>query len=213
MTTSRVLVLAAAIAAPVLFVAGQALFPALGDDPDAAFALMIEHRDRLIVSRLLTAAGAYLLLATLWLVSRLGGTVTRTGAVIAGVGTFFNAVSQGAQGYAAWAASAPGLDHSETMPVLLHVEEGLAGLPVGYWSIPVFALGLVVLAIGLLTARSAPWWMPVLLLVGVLGAFLTAGWGPIVALTEAPLALSLIAASTRAGSAVAREQERVQAGS
>lgn len=62
MTTSRILLLAAAIATPVLFVTGQALLPDLGRDPDSAFPLMLECRNQLILSRLLTAAGAYLLL-------------------------------------------------------------------------------------------------------------------------------------------------------
>jgi len=203
MTHSRTLVLAAAIAAPILFVAGQALLPVLGRDVDTAFALMLAHRDQLIMSRLLSTAGAFLLLPALWLISTLGGTVTRVGAVIAGVGTFFNAVSQVVQGYAAWAASAPGLDHDATMPILLHVDRGLVGLPVAYWSVPVFGVGLLVLGVGLLIARPVPWWMPALLLVGVVAAFLTAGLGPVVALTEAPLAVALIALATRAGSALA----------
>lgn len=203
MTHSRVLILAAAIAAPILFVAGQALLPALGRDADTAFALMLAHRDQLIVSRLLTTAGAFLLLPALWLVSTLGGRVTRVGGVIAGVGTFFNAVSQVVQGYAAWAATSPGLDHAATMQILLRVDEGVVGLPVGYWSVPVFGLGLVILGVGLLVSRSVPWWMPALLLIGVVAAFFTAGLGPIVAVTQAPLAVALIALATRAGSALA----------
>lgn len=203
MTRSRILILAAAIAAPILFVAGQALLPVLGRDIEPAFALMLEHRDRLMLSRLLTTAGAFSLLPALWLLSTLGGTTTRVGAVIAGTGTFFNAVSQAVQGYAAWAASAPGLDHEATMPVLLHLDGGPVGLPVGYWSVPVFGLGLIVLGIGLLVGRTTPRWMPALLLVGVVAAFLTAGLGPVVALTEAPLAISLIALAVRAGAALA----------
>ncbi|PZU39348.1 MAG: hypothetical protein DI573_07325 [Microbacterium sp.] len=203
MTPSRILLLAAGIAAPILFVAGQALLPNLGRDPDEAFPLMLQYRDQLIVSRLLTTAGAYLLLPTLWLIARLGGKTTWVGAAIAAVGTFFNAVSQGVNGYAAWAVTAPGLDHTESMQSLLHLDQGAVALPVSYWSIPVFALGLVVLAIGLLIAKTSPRWMPSLLIVGVVAAFLTAGLGPIVALTQAPLAAALIALVLRSASTLA----------
>lgn len=203
MSLSRILVLAAGIAAPILFVIGQALLPNLGRDVDTAFALMLQHRDQLIVSRLLTAAGAYLLLPSLWVISRLGGRVTVVGAAIAGIGTFFNAVSQGVQGYAAWGATAPGLDHGATMKTLLHVGDGAAGIPVSYWSIPLFGVGLVILAIGLLIARTAPWWAPALLLIGVVLAFFTAGMGPVVALTQAPLAIALIALVMRGSTTLA----------
>jgi hypothetical protein len=182
--------LIAAIAAPILFVAGQALLPNLGRDVDTAFALMLEHRDQLIVSRLLTVAGAFLLIASLSYIKELKG--ARVGAIIAMVGTFFNAFSNGVNGYAAWGATAPGLDHVASMQTLLHLEDGLVGLPVSYWSIPVFGIGLVVMAVGLLITQSVPWWMPALLLLGVVTSFLTAGLGPIVALAQAPLAAAII---------------------
>ncbi|MBO0909677.1 hypothetical protein [Arthrobacter sunyaminii] len=193
MTPTRILLLAAALAAPILFVTGQALLPNLGRDPATAFPLMLEYRDQLILSRLLTTAGAYLLLPLFWLVAGLGGTVTRAGAAIAAVGTFFNAVSQAVQGYAAWGATAPGLDHGASMQTLLHLEDGPAGLAVSYWSVPLFGIGLSVMGIGLLIAKSAPRWMPLLLLAGVVLGFLTAGQGPVVALTQIPLVAALIA--------------------
>lgn len=193
MTPSRILILAAAIAAPIFFIAGQALLPNLGRDVDTAFPLMLEYRNQLIVSRLLTTAGAYLLLPLLWLIAGLGGTVTRVGATIAAIGTFFNAVSQAVQGYAAWGATAPGLEHEASMQTLLHLEDGPAGLVVSYWSVPLFGFGLVVLSAGLLIAKSAPRWMPSLLLLGVFLGFFTAGLGPVVAFTQAPLVIALIA--------------------
>ena len=182
--------LIAAIAAPILFVAGQALLPNLGRDVDTAFALMLEHRDQLIASRLLTTAGAFLLIASLSYLKELRG--AKVGAMIAMVGTFFNAFSNGVQGYAAWGATAPGLDHDASMQTLLHLEDGVVGLPVSYWSIPVFGIGLVVMAIGLLAKKAVPWWTPALLLLGVVASFPTAGLGPIVALAQAPLAAAVI---------------------
>lgn len=211
MTPSRILILAAGIAAPILFVAGQALLPNLGREVDSAFALMLQHRDQLIVSRLLTTAGAYLLLATLWLIARLGGKVTRIGAAIAALGTFFNAFSQAVQGYAAWGATAPGLEHAASMQTLLHLEDGLVGLPVSYWSIPVFGIGLVVLGVGLLVAKASRWWMPSLLLVGVVLAFFTAGLGSVVAFTQAPLAVALISLVLQSGSTLASQPVTVHA--
>lgn len=210
MRTSHPTVLAAAVA-PLLFVTGQALLPVLGTDVPTAFALMIEHRDQLMLSRLLTIAGAFLLLPTLALIARHGARTTRVGAGIAAVGTFFNAFSQAVQGYAAWGASAPGLDHGATMQTLLHLEGGLVGLPVSYWSIPVFGVGLVVMAVGLLVARSVPRWLPALLILGVVAALLTAGLGPVVALTQAPLAVALVGLAVRRPRVLAVEPARVHA--
>lgn len=212
MTPSRILLLAAAIAAPILFVTGQALLPNLGRDIDTAFPLMLEYRGQLIISRLLTTAGAFLLLPLFWLVAGLGGSVTRAGAAVAGIGTFFNAVSQAVQGYAAWGATAPGLDHQASMQTLLHLEDGLPGVLVSYWSVPLFGIGLVILSVGVLMARSAPRWMPFLLLAGVVLGFLTTGLGPVVALTQAPLAVSLIALVVYKASTLAPQPTPVQTG-
>ena len=79
MRTSHPTVMAAAVA-PLLLVTGQALLPVLGTDVPTAFALMIEHRDQLMLSRLLTIAGAFLLLPTLALIARHGARTTRVGA-------------------------------------------------------------------------------------------------------------------------------------
>lgn len=51
----------AAVAGPILFLTGQAIFPALPNDPFGAFPLMLQHRDQLMAGRLFTAAGGFLL--------------------------------------------------------------------------------------------------------------------------------------------------------
>ncbi|RCK71226.1 hypothetical protein DT076_01900 [Desertihabitans brevis] len=194
--SSRPAVLAGSVGI-VAFVAGQALFPVLGPDVESAFAAMLALREQLLLSRLLTAAGAFLLVASvpplLALAPVRGRRLLLVGLALLATGTFFNAVSHTVQGYAAWATTAPGVDAAAAMPALLHLDAGLAGLPVSYWSVPVFGLGVVLTGVALLVARTVPLWMPVLLLLGAVLAFATAGLGPVVALTQAPLAVALVA--------------------
>lgn len=194
---TRRLPTAVGIAGVLLFVIGQALFPALDRDPDLAFAQMLAARDQLIAARLCTVAGAFALLATVRPLGSLapgrGRTVMVVGLTMYAAGTFLNGLSQAVNGYAAWATTAPGIDHAAAMPALLEIDAGVVGLPVAYWSIPLFGLGVLTVGVALLIAGSTPRWMPLLLLVGAVLAFATAGLGPIVALTQAPLAVALIA--------------------
>jgi MFS family permease len=188
-----------------VFVAGQALLPPMPDELDRAFGHMLEHRDRLTAAHLLTACGAFLFLPAL---GALAGWVPRgrrgRGALVVGialvaVGTFANALSQVVQGYTVRAATAPDVPVGAGPAVLRHVGEGLVGLPISFLSIPVFTVGLLMTGVALAMSRALPAWVPVLLVVGTVMAAATAGRGPVVALTMAPLALGFaLAGSLRA---------------
>ena len=197
-------VVLAALLAPVLFFVGQAALPALAREFDEAFAGMAAHRDQLIVARLFTAAGAFLFLPAVapvwWLAGRAlrGGVLLRVGALLFGGASFFNGLSQLAAGYAEFAATWPGVPAGTGAAVYVHFGEGVVAWPIAYWSIPVFGLGALLIATGLFVSRSARWWVPTLMIVGVVGSFLTAGAGPIVLVGLIPFAASFIAVTITA---------------
>lgn len=193
------LAVAAAVIAPVLFLAGQALLPKLVDTFPGAFDGMVANRDQLMAARLLTAAGAFLFVAAIPALLVLigpgtpGARLLRVGAVVFGVSTFSNAVSQAVEGYATQAATAPGVSYDTGLTVMRHLGEGAVALPIGFWSIPVFALGLLLMAAALLRSRQLPVWLPVLLIIGTLLAAAMAGRGPVVALTQLPFTVAFAA--------------------
>lgn len=188
--------LAVGLAAAPLFLVGQALLPSLPMDLPSAYAAMAEDRERVLAARLVTGLGAFLFLPAVLALARLvprdarGRRTLLTGAALAAVGTSFNGLSQVAQGYGTHAATAPGVDPTSGQVVVGALGTGLSGLPIGYWSVPVFAVGLLVVAVALLLSRRVGAVWPSVLLVGLLLAFATAGTGPLVALTFLPFVLS-----------------------
>jgi hypothetical protein len=196
MTLARPLTIAAVIG-PVLFLVGQALLPNLPMALDDAFPLMLEHREQLMAARLFTAAGAFLLVFAAVLYTRLlpsgrGAKLMSIGAGLFGIATFSNALSQAVAGYATWTVTVPGFDQPSARYVIEHVESGLVALPLGFWSIPAFALGCILMAVAMWRSGSVPAWLPVLLAVGTVLAGALAGRGAIVALTQAPATVALI---------------------
>lgn len=188
----------AAVLGPLLFLAGQALLPALPDRLAGALPLMFEHRDQLMAARLLTAAGAFLLaFAAVRYVALVpegrGARIMRVGAVAFGVASFCNALSQAVSGYATWTVTAPGFDRDAAGYVVEHIESGLVAIPLGFWSIPVFALGSLLMAAGMWRSHAVPAWLPTLLAIGTVLAGAFAGRGPVVALTQAPFTAALVA--------------------
>ena len=196
-TWPRAAALAATIGA-LAFLAGQALLPELPNDLAPAFAGMVEHRDQLLAARLLTAAGCFLLVPAAvgyaGLVRRrdVGGTTLRVGATLLGIGAFSNAVSQVVQGYATHAATGATIDRTAGRAMVDHIASGAAAIPIGFWSIPAFALGCILVSVGLLRSRRVATWVPVVLIIGTVMAGAFAGQGPIVALTQAPATIALI---------------------
>jgi hypothetical protein len=196
-TALAVSLTAAAVVGPVLFLLGQALLPKLPEVMDRAYPLMVEHRDQLMAARLFTAAGAFLLAIAAVRYSRLvftgrGVGLMGVGATLFGIGSFCNALSQAVAGYATWTVTSDGFDESSARYVIEHIESGAVALPLGFWSIPAFALGALLMAAALWRSGSAPTWLPVLLAVGTVLAAALAGQGPVVALTQAPVTAALV---------------------
>lgn len=197
-TWARSVQLATALGA-TLFLAGQAALPVLPNAIKPAFDGMVAERDQLMASRLLTSAGCFLLVSTgigiaTLLARRAGSSRTvRTGGILLAVGAFFNAVAQAVQGYAAYAATGPGVAEESGRVIVEKITAGAVGFPLSFVSVPVFALGCLVVAIGLFMSRSVPVWLPSLLVVGTIMAGALAGRGPVVALTQAPATVALIA--------------------
>jgi hypothetical protein len=207
-TTSRpraaiVATVISVILGAVLFYLGQVLEPVLPGTLHEAYAAMVAHRGQLMAAHLLTAAGAFLLIPAAVGFARLipGGVRGRVllliGAWVFGVATFSNALSQAVSGYGTWAATAPGFDPAAGRTMVDTIESGPVALPLGFWSIPAFALGAILIAVALMLSRSVPLWMPVLLAVGTVLAMAFAGTGPLVALTQAPFTVALIVLGLR----------------
>lgn len=206
----QVWILFAIFMAPVLFGVGQALLPVLPDDFTGAFAGMVEHRDALLASRLLTAAGAFLFVPAIvgiWsLVPRRarGWWLCLAGGVVFAVGTWCNGLSEAVLGYATHAATA--VDPEAGSSVVLALDElGLIALPISYFVVIIFGVGVLMLAVGLLVARTIPIWQPLLLIVGALLSFSFAGMGMVALLTGLPM----IASFWGIGVLVARQMKTV----
>lgn len=188
-------ILVAMFLAPVLFTAGQAMLPVLPDEFTGAFEGMIEHRDALLASRLLTAAGAFLFVPAvvgIWsLVPRRarGSWLSLAGGIVFAVGTWCNGLSEAVLGYATHAATAVDPEAGGSV-VLAMGDLGLIALPISYFVVIVFGVGVLVLAAGLLVARTVPIWQPLLLLVGALLSFSFAGMGAVALLTGLPMIAS-----------------------
>jgi hypothetical protein len=162
----------ALLAAPVLFFVGYALHPDLPEDAASALAEVAEVRGQYLGAKLLVAVGALGLVPLVAVVARRvvasgrGGGLAIAGAALTIVGTVFNALSQATFGYLFWFATAPGVSRQAGLDVVAASQkEGLATLPVSFLSIPVFAVGLLLLAAALWRCGRVPRWVPVLLAV------------------------------------------------
>lgn len=195
--------LIAAVAGPVLFLIGQSLLPVISIDIDKAFQQMLTHRDQLIAARLFTSAGAFLLVpaavgfAHVLPRGSTGAGLLRVGAWVFGIATFCNALSQAVAGYATHTVTAAGFDPASGRTVVEQIESGMIALPLGFWSIPAFALGSILIAVALWRSGQIPRWLPVLLIVGTVLAAALAGRGASVALTQAPFTVALVALALR----------------
>lgn len=187
-------ILFAIFAAPIIFTVGQALLPSLPDNFAGAFEGMVEHRDALLASRLLTALGAFLFVPAIvgvWsLVPRTarGSWISLGGGVVFAIGTWCNGLSEAVLGYATHAATSPDVPGEAGQAVVLAlVSLGPIALPISYFVVIVFGIGVFMLAVGLLVARTIPLWQPVLLIVGGLLSFAFAGMGAVALLTGLPM--------------------------
>lgn len=184
----------ALLIAPILFFAGYVLHPDIPADVKGAVAKMADVRGRLIAAKILVTAGALLWVPLVLLLRRLapagrGARTVRVGAWMAVVGTIFNALQQMTFGYLLWSVSAPGVSRSAGRVVLDATNhQQTATLPLSFFlGIPLFSIGLIVLAVGLWRSGTTPRWATVSLIVGVV---LSAATGAGLAVVPGGLALT-----------------------
>lgn len=178
------------IAGPVLFEAGYVLHPDLPQDIGAAVAEAADVRTQLAAAKVMVAFGGLLIIALIatWrrhLVPARGRTLATVGLGLAAVGHAWNALSQATHGYLLYWASAPGVDRAAGVAVITEAESStaLVTLPVSFFSIPVLAVGMLLVAVALWRAGTVPRWVPVaLVLAGVVGAAFGTGPAMLVAL-------------------------------
>ncbi len=163
----------ALLTGPVLVFLGYALHPDLPEDTASVLADVAGGRGRFLGAKLLVTLGALGLVPLIAVIARRvvtsgrGGGLAVAGAALTIVGTTLNALSQFTFGYLLWFATAPGVSPEAGIAVVdASEEEGLATLPVSFLSVPVFAVGLLLVAAALWRCGRVPRWVPVLLVVG-----------------------------------------------
>jgi hypothetical protein len=187
------------LAGPVLFDVGYALHPSLPMDVEGALAEVADVRTRHAAAKVMVAFGGLLLVALLLtyrrrLVPSRGRGLATAGTALAAIGLAANSLSQATHGYLLYWASAPDVARSAGADVVAAAEADAAPvtLPVSFWSVPLFALGLVLVAVALWRAGSVPRWVPIGMVVGGVAAG-AVGTGP---LMLAVLALDVAVAGT-----------------
>jgi hypothetical protein len=195
----RLATVIAAIAGPVLFAVGHTLFPPLPADFEGAFPEMIAHRDQLFLARMLAATGYFLLVAAPLPILALvppgirGRLTLVIGSVLVSVGSFTNGISFVVRAYAEEAATQPSLPAGAGAAVYRLVGEGAGSALIFYWWVPVFALGFVVTAVGVLMSRRVPAVLPLVIIAGVLLAYATNDLGAWRGLTQLPFVAAFAA--------------------
>lgn len=172
------------LTAPLLFTIGYVLHPDLPVDVAGTLSKLADERDRLLTAKVLVTAGALLWVPLLLTIRRLaagdqGSRLVSIGAWVAVVGSTFNALGQMTFGYLLWSASAPDVSRAAGTAVLdVTNQQSLATVPLAFpLSIPLFSLGLILIAVGLWRCGTTPRWASVSLIVGVVLSAAT-GLGP-----------------------------------
>jgi len=173
------------LAGPVLFDLGYALHPSLPMDVEAALTEVADVRSRHAAAKVMVAFGGLLMIALLityrrWLVPARGRGLATVGTALAAIGLAANSLSQSAYGYLLYWASAPEVDPSAGVDIVSAAESATAPvtLPVSFWSVPLFAVGLVLVAVALWRSGNVPRWVPVGMVVGGVAAG-AIGTGPL----------------------------------
>jgi hypothetical protein len=201
---SAVLPAVALVGAPLLIVLGNALHPVIAASSAAALLdAVADSPARWILAKLLYAFGSLLLIPALGSIVRISPRpAVVIGAVLAGIGSGLNAMSQALTGYTAYGVVQLGVDRAAGIRLLEGYDHlGSAGLPVSYAGVPVLLLGLITVGVALLVNRAVPRTAAILLLVGTVAAGLAQA-GPLALVAGAPLvaAFVLLARSRISGS-------------
>jgi hypothetical protein len=168
---------------PVLFFVGYTLHPHLPEAADAALAEVATGRGLYLGAKLVVALGGLLMVAVVWAIRERfsvgrGRVLLTIGATLTAVGMTANAISQAVWGYLLWFLTAPTVEPADGAEIVgaaqaTAVEESLATLPISFVSVPLFAVGLLLLAVGLWRSRAVPRWVPITIVVTTVlaGAF------------------------------------------
>jgi hypothetical protein len=195
------------LAGTVLFDVGYALHPSLPVDVEGALAEVADVRTRHALAKVLVAFGGLLLIALLltyrrWLVPGRGRAFATAGTALAGIGLAANSLSQATHGYLLYWASSPDIARNAGADVVAVAVADTAPvtLPVTFWSVPLFAVGVLLVAVALWRAGSVPRWVPIGMVVGGVAAG-AVGTGP---LMLAVLVLDVVVAGTALAHAARR---------
>lgn len=194
--TNRLAVVPAAamVAAPLLIVIGNALHPVVAaNSVDALLDTVAASPGRWILAKVLYAFGSLLLIPALGSVVRISPRpAVLIGAVLAGIGTGCNVMSQALTGYTAYSVIDLGIDRGAGAALLTGYDKlGAAGLPVSYAGVPVLLLGMIVVGVALIVNRDVPRTAAILLLVGTVAAGLAQA-GPLALIAGAPLVAAFV---------------------
>ena len=166
------------------------------------------HHTSGLIGGLLTSVAAFLLIpgltALLALVRGTGATLATLGAVLTGCA----AAALGAgDTMITLVMSALVEHHPDTAATVLHVANSEALLSLPFTLAPLMVIGLVLLGIALLRAKTVPAWQPVLLIGGALLVIPSGGGGLLTAAILTPLGVALVALGSRAARTLPTEPD------
>jgi hypothetical protein len=154
------------VGATVLFTAAELLYPAEGDDPAHELGVDAAHHGQLLaaigctlVAGILFFPGFFALMNP---VRGRGTVLTHLGGGLALLGNALSGLVVVGLDFVLYEASAPGVDRSALVPFIEHATKDPVGVPLllGHY---LFALGVVLLAVGLCRARVGYRWAAVAL--------------------------------------------------
>lgn len=172
------LVALAMVGAPLLLAAGTLLSPADVDSKANSLQATVAqlqvagaHRGQVFAAFLLHVLGGLLLIPAigglLCLARHRGAALATIGGVLAGIGAGFIAVDAALFGLTSYFAAAPGLDQAAVARYLFAMEAD-PGAYALFFAYLLFPLGMPLVTLGLLRARTVGRWQPWLLLLGTL---------------------------------------------
>lgn len=154
------------VAAAALFSVAEPLFPTSGEDPAGELAANAQHHGRLLAALLCYLAASILFIPAFFAlmnpVRGRGTVLTHLGGGMALLGNALAGLALAGVQFINYEASAPGIDQASVVPLIQHSmqDPAMAPLPMGHW---LFALGILLLAVGLYRARAGYRWAAVCL--------------------------------------------------
>jgi hypothetical protein len=196
----------AMVAAPVLLALGLLLIPAEVDSKAnslqataAQLQIAGAHRGQVFAAFLAHVLGGLLLIPAVGGLLRLahqrGAALATVGGVLAGIGAGFIAADAALFGLTSYFASAPGLDRAALARYLFAMAADPGAYALFFVSL-LFPLGILLVALALLRARTVARWQPWLLLVGAMIGAVSQG-GIVGGLEHLPLIAAFTALAVR----------------